>query len=386
MKAKRLCALLLLLVSVISLAAAGEVSKPLAEIYKKGTVRFVPDLVLDETSFPAEALIEGPTDIKYDPQGNIYFCDYKANNIKKFNQGVKFLKTIGRKGQGPGDFNMPFLLAVTADRLFVWDMGNRRLCSLTLDGDFIKSIPIQFSQGMPTKMEALPDGNILIGMERNYPGEENRPGDYLIEIYSRELDHQGTFYTQQVWTQKNIRTKEMRIAIALPFAPRVCWDVSPDGKVIIGFSKNYEIEVYSSSRGKLFSFKHAYKPVKVAEKDKQEFFEASLREMAGPNGGGIPDYIIKSIEFPAKKPAFSHLKVDSDGNILVWPYRPKREEEGIYLDAFDAEGKFIDQVRLIGNKETLANFSRSKLYQGTFWSNEVDEAGRIKLIRYRLSD
>ena len=386
MKTKRLCALLLLLVPVISLAAAGEVSKPLAEIYKKGTVRFVPDLVLDETSLPAEALIESLTDVKYDPQGNIYFCDYKANNIKKFNQGVKFLKTIGRKGQGPGDFNMPFLLAVTADRLFVWDMGNRRLCSLTLDGDFIKSMPIQFSQGMPTKMEALPDGNILIGMERNYPSEENRPGDYLIEIYSRELDHQGTFYTQQVWTQKNIRTKEMRIAIALPFAAQVCWDVSPDGKVIIGFSKNYKIEVYSSDRGKLFSFKHAYKPVKVAEKDKQEFFEASLREMAGPNGGGIPDYIIKSIEFPAKKPAFSHLKVDSDGNILVWPYRPKREEEGVYLDAFDAEGKFIDQVRLIGNKEALQNFGGSKIYQGKFWSYEEDEAGRIKLVRYRLSD
>lgn len=185
---------------------------------------------------------------------------------------------------------------------------------------------------------------------------------------------------------KKYQNKRNENSDSLALCPRVCWDVSPDGKVIIGFSKNYEIEVYSSSRGKLFSFKHAYKPVKVAEKDKQEFFEASLREMAGPNGGGIPDYIIKSIEFPAKKPAFSHLKVDSDGNILVWPYRPKREEEGIYLDAFDAEGKFIDQVRLIGNKETLANFSGSKLYQGKFWSNEVDEAGRIKLIRYRLSD
>jgi len=386
MKTKRPCALLLFLVSVISLAAAEEVSKPLAEIYKKGTVHFVPDLVLDETSFPAEALIEGPTDIKYDPQGNIYFCDYKANNIKKFNQGVKFLKTIGRKGQGPGDFNMPFLLAVTADRLFVWDMGNRRLCSLTLDGDFIKSMPIQFSQGMPIKMEALPDGNILIGMEKTYRGEGNKPQDYLIEIYTSELDHKGTLYTQQVLLNKFVRFEGGTTIIIQPFAPRICWDVAADGKIIIGFSKNYEIEVYSSDRGKLFSFKHAYKPVKVTEKDKQEFFEGLMYSVDGVQPSQIPDFIIKNTDFPAEKPAFSHLKVDSDGNILVWRYRPKREEEGIYLDAFDAEGKFISQVRLIGNKEALQNFGGSKIYQGKFWSNEVDEAGRIKLIRYRLSD
>jgi len=386
MKTKRLCALLLLLVPVISLAAAEEVSKPLAEIYKKGTVRFVPDLVLDETSLPAEALIESLPDVKYDPQGNIYFCDYKANNIKKFNQGVKFLKTIGRKGQGPGDFNMPFLLAVTADRLFVWDMGNRRLCLLTLDGNFLKSIPMQSAQGRPDKMEALPDGNILIGMKKAYRGEENRPQDYLIEIYTSELDDKGTLYTQQVLLNKFVRLEGGTTNIIQPFAPQVCWDVSPDGKVIIGFSKNYEIEVYSSSRGKLFSFNRAYKPVKVTAKDKQEFFEGLTFSVDGVRTSQIPDFIIKNTDFPAEKPAFSHLKVDSDGNILVWPYRPKREEEGIYLDAFDAEGKFIDQVRLIGNKETLANFSGSKLYQGTFWSNEVDEAGRIKLIRYRLSD
>jgi hypothetical protein len=51
----------------------------LAEIYKKGTVRFVPELVLSENSLPPEALLESVTDIKYDPQGNIYFCDFRAN-------------------------------------------------------------------------------------------------------------------------------------------------------------------------------------------------------------------------------------------------------------------------------------------------------------------
>jgi len=150
--------------------------------------------------------------------------------------------------------------------------------------------------------------------------------------------------------------------------------------------ENYEIEVYSSDRRKLFSFKHAYKPVKVTAKDKQEFFEGFRYSVDGVRTSQLPDFIIKNTEFPAEKPAFSHLKVDSDGNILVWLYRPKREEEGIYLDAFDPRGKFIGQVRLSGSEETLQNFSASKIYQGKFWSNEVDKAGQVTLIRYRISN
>jgi len=386
MKTKKLCVFLLIVALAVLFSAGQEAPKPLAEIYKKGTVRFVPDLVLDESSLPPEALLESVTDIKYDPQGNIYFCDFRANNIKKFDPAGKFLKTIGRKGQGPGDFNMPFLLAVTADRLFVWDMGNRRFCSLTLDGDFIKSMPTQFSQGMPTKMEALPGGNILIGMEKANRGEENGPQDYSIEIYSPELEHKGTLYTQQIWRNKYGRFEGVTTNIQQPFTPLVYWDVSTEGEIIIGFSKNYEIEVYSSDRRKLFSFKHAYKPVKVTAKDKQEFFEGFRYSVDGVRTSQLPDFIIKNTEFPAEKPAFSHLKVDSDGNILVWLYRPKREEEGIYLDAFDPRGKFIGQVRLAGSEETLQNFNASKIYQGKFWSNEVDKAGQVTLIRYRISD
>jgi hypothetical protein len=386
MKTKKLCVFLLIVALAVLFSAGEEAPKPLAEIYKKGTVRFVPDLILSENSLPPEALLESVTDIKYDLQGNIYFCDFRANNIKKFDPAGKFLKTIGRKGQGPGDFNMPFLLAVTTDRLFVWDMGNRRLCSLTLDGDFIKSMPMQFSQGMPTKMEALPDRNILIGMEKANRGEENGPQDYSIEIYSPELEHKGTLYTQQIWRNKYGRFEGITTYIQQPFTPLVYWDVATDGEIIIGFSKNYEIEVYSSDRRKLFSFKHAYKPVKVTAKDKQEFFEGLMYSVDGVRTSQLPDFIIKNTEFPAEKPAFSHLKVDSDGNILVWPYRPKREEEGIYLDAFDPRGKFIGQGRLSGSKETLQNFSASKIYQGKFWSNEVDKAGQVTLIRYRISD
>jgi hypothetical protein len=59
------------------LSAAQDSLKPLAEIYKGGTVRFVPELVLDESSLPEEAFFESVVDIKLDPDGSVYFCDIR---------------------------------------------------------------------------------------------------------------------------------------------------------------------------------------------------------------------------------------------------------------------------------------------------------------------
>ncbi|MCX6569166.1 MAG: 6-bladed beta-propeller, partial [Candidatus Aminicenantes bacterium] len=48
-----------------------------------------------------------PSDVAVDAQGNIYILDSGNTRIQKFGPDGKFLATIGRKGQGPGEFIMP---------------------------------------------------------------------------------------------------------------------------------------------------------------------------------------------------------------------------------------------------------------------------------------
>jgi DNA-binding beta-propeller fold protein YncE len=51
-----------------------------------------------------------PSDIVQDSTGNIYVLDSGNNRIQKLNPQGKFIKTIGRRGQRPGEFGSPFLL------------------------------------------------------------------------------------------------------------------------------------------------------------------------------------------------------------------------------------------------------------------------------------
>jgi sugar lactone lactonase YvrE len=81
-----------------------------------------------------------PSDILVAPNGDIFVADGhggpKGNNrIVKFDKDGKFIKEWGKKGFGPGEFNVPHNLAMdSAGRLFVGDRSNNRIQVFDQDG------------------------------------------------------------------------------------------------------------------------------------------------------------------------------------------------------------------------------------------------------------
>ena len=108
----------------------------LADLYKKGTLRLIPEIIIDDSTLPEDAILEIPTEITYDSDGNVYVLDQKANNVKKFDSSGKYLRTIGRRGRGPGEFNAPHHFTFAKDRLVIWDQENYRICTISPEGKF----------------------------------------------------------------------------------------------------------------------------------------------------------------------------------------------------------------------------------------------------------
>ena len=367
----------------ILLSAGLQQEKTLKEIYKGGTVQFIQELTLDESSMPEDTFIESAVSIVTDKDGFVYISDMRANNIKKFDSLGKHIKTIGRMGQGPGEFNMPLQIVVVEDRLIIWDLGNRRLCILKTDGEFIKSVNVIRDEGWPQKMRALPDGDIILEIEKIYYGEGDKPQDCKIELYSPDLEKKKTLFTQQVMRNKYRQIGSMFTNIIQPFSPLVSWDIAPEGKIVIGYPEEYTIDFYDSAEGKTSSFSHKYKPVRVTEKDKENFFAGMTFTSASGIQQGAPDHVLKYTEFPRFKPAFMDIVVDSDGNILVLPYLNITDKESNYFDAFDPNGTFIGEVQIQGD----APFPRRAIIQdGAFWTTRADEEGLIKVVKYRISN
>jgi sugar lactone lactonase YvrE len=83
-----------------------------------------------------------PSALAIAANGDLFVADGHGGNsnarIVKFTKDGKFIKTWGKKGTAPGDFDTPHCLAFDSKgRLFVGDRGNDRIQIFDQDGKFL---------------------------------------------------------------------------------------------------------------------------------------------------------------------------------------------------------------------------------------------------------
>ncbi|MDH5705046.1 MAG: 6-bladed beta-propeller [Candidatus Aminicenantes bacterium] len=373
--------LILLTASFISLEANKKHS--LRELYRAGKIRLIPALALDESSMPKEALFGVPVNVVEDSNGNIYVSDFKMHNIEKFDSLGRFSRLLGRMGQGPGEFNGPTLMTLAKNRLVVWEMGNSRLSSLTLDGVFLKSIITPVTEGWPKKIRSLPNGDIVIDRFKSI----RRPEYHeicSIELYSPELEHKKTIYSKNVTLKKYI-TEPKRASILVPFPPNVHWDVSKDGKIVIGFSDKYLVEIYDSNGEKINSFTHKRRPMKISKQSKRLFINRYVQSDSDGTRMEPPDYIVKNTIFPRYMPAFHGISVDSENNILIGIYHKDGSILPNKFDAFNTEGNYIGTVEVTVDRP-IVGYAPACFVGSYVWIPfEDDEEGTVEVVKYKIS-
>lgn len=106
-----------------------------------------------------------PANIVVDDAGNMYVLDSGNHRIQKFGPDGKYLATLGRQGQGPGEFLYPSRLDIdSAGFLYVSDPHNNRVQVLTSDGKDHKTI--RFLEGMAGDVFCGKAGDLVMGPPR----------------------------------------------------------------------------------------------------------------------------------------------------------------------------------------------------------------------------
>jgi hypothetical protein len=101
-----------------------------------------------------------PSDVAADKDGNIYILDSANTRIQKFGPDGKFLATIGRKGQGPGEFLMPDAIDFDKDgNLVVADSPQARIHVIVGGGRDARSVVIK--EEMISGVRPLPSGDFV---------------------------------------------------------------------------------------------------------------------------------------------------------------------------------------------------------------------------------
>ncbi len=328
------------------------VRNPRAPIYETPILELREDLSLGGPRASGNYAFGSIRNFVVDEQGSIYVLDGKNYRVQAFDALGKYLRTIGRKGQGPGDLDSPLSLSLnrTSDELLVFQ-GIRRLSFFRTDGTFIRQLSINNS------IRAQIDSRGQI-----YLIEQARSKDGVWSFDVKKLSMFGTNLGVLASVPGQGYTGKIN-----PFIAVNTFQVDRSDNLVYGDPRTYELLFFDPTEGKLFrKIKRDYDAIPVSDEDR-----ARELENIPPDARAYTDLV-----FPKYHPIFSGFFLSDLGHIFVRTHE-KTEDRQFMYDIFDAEGRFIGRMPLKPSGVTIL--------KGKYYAVEEDEDGFQYVKRYAVT-
>ncbi len=114
------------------------VKNPKKPMYGVNVFNLDEELSIGEPEGRDEYMFLNLRGLNVDDNGLIYALDTKAGCIKVYDEEAKYKMTLGRKGQGPGEFQFPMEILISPkNELVIKDMN--KISYFTMEGEFIRS-------------------------------------------------------------------------------------------------------------------------------------------------------------------------------------------------------------------------------------------------------
>jgi hypothetical protein len=121
------------------------------------------------------AALDGDPPVSRDSRGNVYVPSYATGGLLVFDSTGTYVRTVGRRGRGPGEFELVTAIAVgRSDTLFVFDRRNMRVTILTPTHEYARMAHVA-SPPLPARQALLPDGDFVIAATLLSPDAVGHP-------------------------------------------------------------------------------------------------------------------------------------------------------------------------------------------------------------------
>jgi len=295
-------------------------------------------------------LFHYPSDVERDSDGNIYIVDQGNYRIQKFDATGKYIMTIGKRGQGPGEFGNPFKMRIgPGENLYVSDGTFIRIFSK--DGNYIKSI--------------------------NFPRHQttfaiNRKGEFVMP-HGLIMEHLGDKVKESVMVVRDSsgsvlyefgEAKKFETFQFAQFGNSVYFGLDSEDNICLSFSYQNRIEKYSPEGRLLFK---ADRPINFEIK-----YEMGIRKFES-------DGITREMEWPIFTWVSADLNIDHKGRIWIRTYKRElgpdeeiRKAEDMDIELYDQDGIMLGKLKhpehsgrmkIIGNRVYIMNSEEECVYE-----------------------
>lgn len=286
-----------------------------------------------------------------DEDGNFYVTDWDRKRIQKYDSEGKYLLTIGRKGQGPGEFqNVSNSRFDKNGLIYITDIASRRISFFDRDGKYLKQISIKEvfenlymnSKGHFVAICSMRTDNASGFGWKIVHGLFDDHFKLVSELHSEISDTKPP----EGRDQTSLAKFTANILSDMAFQPRALHILANNDCIYFGYPEKYTIDIYSPEGKKVKTIGREYDPIKVEDKDK-EYFATNIAEdflRIGPRPEEFKKEVIRFIKYPKYKPAYHRFALMENGWLLV--VVEFVENEYTLFDIFDKEGIYIGNFKV----------------------------------------
>jgi hypothetical protein len=308
--------------------------------------------------------IKGIDELDVDLEGNIYLST--GEQIFKFDKTGKYTHTIGRRGQGPGEYQSAFGLRITdSGQLSFYDGENAKFLFFNPDGTLKKEI--KKTATMFTYVGIyLDNGNFLLRERQDEPKKGIRTFQYALlnKNFEKIKNLQPSFWLEIPYFQPS--------KISLLGYSMSCGISNDKIFVSSNVKEDLEIEVYNFQGDLLKKVRKENERLKVSNEYKERIVK---RWKSSP---AWEEWDLKNKHyFPDFYPPFKEFWVDDQARILVETYEQGERPDEVLLQIFNPEGVFI------GTKYLKAARARKFKYN-RLYSVYRKESGYDELVVYKM--
>ncbi len=310
-------------------------------------------------------------DIVVDSRRRVYLIDVEADGIIALNPDLTHDRTIGRDGEGPGEFRYPIRLQVLAgDSLMVWDS---RLQRSTVFAAGSEEPAYLHSPGTPERIDVawrLPGSTRYIGRSSPFftpdASDQGRTqvlrfvreeaGQMLDEVFAEYPDDEGLVY----------RLPGAVMVGPHPFGRKSFVEVHAGESIVLASSDAVGVRIIDSRGQVEFAFDYETTHIRVTVEELDRAADEAMDPLDDVLRDGAPyDW-----------PALTGLVVDDEGHIWLGIRKPDRSF--VEWAAFAADGDHLSSVDL------PAGFEVHAVRGGRIIGVATDELDVPRVMAYRL--
>ena len=325
------------------------VKNPKEPMYEKDVFSLEEELSIGEIDGPEEYMFENIWYVVVDDRERIYASEGAGSltHIKVFDKSGNHITTIGRQGQGPGEFTQISNIQITPENeLMVHDRYSHKLTFFSLDGEYLRTT--LYSGVEVAVLRVTSKGEYLV-----------RTSDYQSPINpdSLYISHVAKKYSSDFKFIRMIAKDSYRKSVPLQSWLMIRF-LSSDS-FMCGNSETNEFQIYNPEGELVRRIMRDFSPIEINQEEKQK--------------RGFTRYK----DVPSHFPAFQDFSMDEEGRIYAQLYERQMDKSKYYFDVYNPEGIYLAKVPLNALPKCWEN--------GKMYTVEEDEEGYQYIKRYKVT-